>query len=149
MLARLLGVCGTVIRSMGVEDGEPVAGVAPRKGRDCRCPRCNRKPSGPAAPRRWCSLDFGSTVAHLEDATVRVWCPVHDVVTASVPWVELGISNARVEAINNKAKLTVRMAYGFRNMDNPIAAVMSWCSNLPVALLGRGLLPTKNGDASI
>lgn len=88
-------------------------------------------------------------MAHLEYATVRVWCPVHDVVTASVPWVELGISNARVEAINNKAKLTVRMAYGFRNMDNPIAAVMSWCSNLPVALLGRGLLPTKNGDASI
>lgn len=29
--------------------------------------------------------------------------------------VELGISNARAEAINNKIKVTVRMGYGFRH----------------------------------
>lgn len=57
---------------------------------------------------------------------------------AIVRSVELGIGNARVEAIDNKIKLTVRMAYGFRNMDNLIAAVMLRCSNLPVALPGRG-----------
>lgn len=51
--------------------------------------------------------------------------------------VELGISNARVEAINNKIKLTVRMGYGFRNIDNLIALVMLRCSNLPIALPGR------------
>ena len=44
--------------------------------------------------------------------------------------VELGISNARIEAINNKIKLTVRMGYGFRNIDNLIALVMLRCSDL-------------------
>jgi transposase len=29
-----------------------------------------------------------------------------------------GLSNARIEAVNNKIKLTVRMGYGFRNIDN-------------------------------
>jgi len=56
---------------------------------------------------------------------------------AIVRSVELGISNARVEAINNKIKLTVRMGYGFRNVDNLIALVMLRCSNLPIALPGR------------
>lgn len=51
--------------------------------------------------------------------------------------VELGISNARVEAVNNKIKLTVRMGYGFRNFDNLIALVMLRCSNLPITLPGR------------
>ena len=51
--------------------------------------------------------------------------------------VELGISNARVEAINNKIKVTQRMAYGFRNIDNLIALVMLRCSDLEVALPGR------------
>lgn len=51
--------------------------------------------------------------------------------------VELGISNARVEAANNKIKLTVRMAYGFRNIDNLMALIMLRCSNLPIYLPGR------------
>lgn len=42
-----------------------------------------------------------------------------------------------VEAVNNKIKLTVRMAYGFRNIDNLIALVMLRRPNLPVALPGR------------
>lgn len=56
---------------------------------------------------------------------------------AIVRAVELGISNARVEAINNKIKLTVRMGYGFRNIDNLIALVMLRCSNLPIKLPER------------
>lgn len=51
--------------------------------------------------------------------------------------IENGISNARVEAINNKIKLTVRMAYGFRNIDNLISFVMLRCSHLKLALPGR------------
>lgn len=53
--------------------------------------------------------------------------------------VELGISNARVEAINNKIKVTQRMAYGFRNIDNLIALIMLRCSDMRPALPGRGL----------
>lgn len=56
---------------------------------------------------------------------------------AIVRAVALGISNARVEAVNNKIKLTVRMGYGFRNIDNLIALVMLRCSNLPITLPGR------------
>jgi transposase len=48
-----------------------------------------------------------------------------------------GLSNARVEAVNNKIKLTIRMGYGFRNIDNLIALVMLRCTSLSVALPGR------------
>ena len=47
------------------------------------------------------------------------------------------LSNARVEAINNKIKVTIRMGYGFKNIDNLIALVMLRCSKLPVTLPGR------------
>lgn len=56
---------------------------------------------------------------------------------AIVRAVSLGITNARVEAINNRIKLTARIACGFRNVDNLIALVMPRCSNLPLALQGR------------
>lgn len=51
--------------------------------------------------------------------------------------VELGISNARIEATNNKIKVIIRMAYGFRNIDNLIALIMLKCSRIPVKLPGR------------
>jgi transposase len=51
--------------------------------------------------------------------------------------VSLGLSNARVEAINNKIKVTIKTAYGFRNIDNLIAMIMLRCSNLPFSLPGR------------
>lgn len=50
----------------------------------------------------------------------------------------LGIGNARVEAVNGRVELTVRMGCGFRNIDNLIALVMPRCSNLPITLPGRG-----------
>ena len=48
-----------------------------------------------------------------------------------------GLTNARVEAINNKIKLIVKMAYGFRNTGNLFAMVMLKCSGLKVPLPGR------------
>ncbi|MCL1848047.1 MAG: transposase [Coriobacteriia bacterium] len=51
--------------------------------------------------------------------------------------VELDISNARVEAINNKVKVTVRMGYGFRNTDSLIALLMLRCSDVQPVLPGR------------
>ena len=58
--------------------------------------------------------------------------------------VELGVSNARVEAVNNKIKIAIRQGYGFRNVDNLIALVMLRCSDLKPKLPGREdvLLPT-------
>ena len=54
---------------------------------------------------------------------------------AIIATVTYQITNARVEATNNKIKLTIRMAYGFRNTDNLIAMIYLRCggrvTNLP------------------
>lgn len=47
---------------------------------------------------------------------------------------ESGISNARIEAVNNKIKLSIRMAFGFRNITNMIDMIMLRCSDLEVPL---------------
>ncbi len=41
--------------------------------------------------------------------------------------ISLNISNARVELINNKIKVTAKMGYGFRNADNLVALLILRC----------------------
>jgi len=53
---------------------------------------------------------------------------------AIVATVKHNLSNARIEAINNKIKLSIRMAYGFRNIDNMLDMIMLRCSDLTVLL---------------
>lgn len=48
--------------------------------------------------------------------------------------VGLGIGNGRVESLNNKVKVTVRMGYGFRNVDSLISLLMLKCSDIQPAL---------------
>jgi transposase len=48
-----------------------------------------------------------------------------------------GLSNARIEAVNNKIKVTIRMGYGFRNIDNLIALLRLKCGGYNVDLPGR------------
>lgn len=59
--------------------------------------------------------------------------------------VELGISNGRVEAINNKIKVTVRMGCGFRNTDNLVALLMLRCGDCQPQLPGRPVKARKKG----
>lgn len=47
------------------------------------------------------------------------------------------LSNARMEATNNKIKLVIRMAFGFRNKENMISMVMLTCSDVRPRLSGR------------
>jgi transposase len=47
------------------------------------------------------------------------------------------LSNARIEAVNNKIKVTIRMGYGFRNIDNLIALVRLKCGGIDISLPGR------------
>jgi transposase len=47
------------------------------------------------------------------------------------------LSNARIEAVNNKIKVTIRMGYGFRNIDNLIALVRLKCGGFSISLPGR------------
>jgi transposase len=51
--------------------------------------------------------------------------------------IRYGLSNARIESMNNKIKLTIRMAYGFRNIDNMLALIMLRCSKVDISLPGR------------
>ena len=53
--------------------------------------------------------------------------------------IKVGLTNARIEAINNKIKVTISMGYGFRNVDNLIALVSLKCSGDIVTLPGRRL----------
>ncbi|MBQ8306862.1 MAG: transposase, partial [Blautia sp.] len=53
--------------------------------------------------------------------------------------IRLGMSNARIEATNNKIKLIIRKAYGFRNIQNMLDMVYLVCSNLRVPLPNRRL----------
>lgn len=48
--------------------------------------------------------------------------------------IKYGLSNARIEATNNKIKLTIRMAYGFRNMENMLNMIMLRCSDIHIPL---------------
>lgn len=57
---------------------------------------------------------------------------------AIIATVTNGLSNARIEATNNKIKLTIRMAYGFRNISNLISMIMLRCGGTPIHLPGRG-----------
>ena len=51
--------------------------------------------------------------------------------------IRFGMSNARIEATNNKIKLIIRKAYGFRNIQNMLDMVYLVCSNLRVPLPNR------------
>lgn len=48
--------------------------------------------------------------------------------------IRLGMSNARTEATNNKIKLIIRKAYGFRNIQNMLDIVYLVCSDLRISL---------------
>ena len=50
--------------------------------------------------------------------------------TSILNTIRIGLSNARIEATNNKIKLLIRIAYGFRNIDTLISFVMLFCSHL-------------------
>ena len=53
------------------------------------------------------------------------------------------MNNARVEAVNNKIKLIIRKAYGFRNVQNMINMVYLVCSNIKVPLPNRKQIVQK------
>lgn len=52
-------------------------------------------------------------------------------------FIETGISNARVEANNNKISLLVHRSYGFKNYKNMVDMIMLICSNLVISLPNR------------
>ena len=60
--------------------------------------------------------------------------------------IRLGLSNARIEAANNKIKLIIRKAYGFRNIQNMMDMVYLVCSKIQALLPNRKSKPAKAGS---
>lgn len=52
--------------------------------------------------------------------------------------IEQGLSNARIEANNNRIKLMIRKSFGFRVMEHLFSIIMLGCSNLRIPLPNRG-----------
>lgn len=51
--------------------------------------------------------------------------------------IKLGMSNARIESINNKIKVIIRRSYGFRNIENMLSMIYLVCSNLVIPIPNR------------
>ena len=133
--------CSRTLEDLTEAQGESLERVA-REDKPCAGPTCSRRlrdvfKAGSGAEARLRRSRGSPAPATRIDEVKELSKKVRRHKDAIVRAVELGISNARVEAINNKIKLTVRMAYGFRNFDNLVALVMLRCSNLPIALPGR------------
>ena len=62
--------------------------------------------------------------------------------------IELGYSDARLEASDNRIKVTIRMAYGFHHANNPIALVMLRRGGLDIRPPQPRTQPTKTAEAS-
>jgi len=89
--SRLLGVSGSVVESVGVDEaaGALVARVRVRRGQSRRCGLCGRRSiryDRGEGLRRWRAPDLGTTVALVEAEAPRVQCREHGVVVARVPW---------------------------------------------------------------
>ncbi len=57
--------------------------------------------------------------------------------SAILSTIKHGLTNARIEAINNNIKVTIRMGYGYRNIENLISLVRLKCSGYDINLPGR------------
>ena len=135
IFTQLLNVKGTVVEDARVVDSplrpEPVLEirVRPRRGMP-GCTRCGRRHRGydrGGGRRRWRHQDFGCWRVELARKIRRrrpdILCTI-----------ELGYSNARLEASDNRIKAAIRMAYGFHNVENLIALIMLRCGGLDIRL---------------
>lgn len=82
---------------------------------------------------RWLSWACRSRIPQFVELSRKVRRKAEGIVRS----IALGVSNARVEAVNNKIKVAIRQAYGFRNTVNLMALVMLRCSPLRPSLPGR------------
>lgn len=60
--------------------------------------------------------------------------------------IETGLSNGKVEAINNKIQLIIRKSFGFRSVVNLINMILLVCSNLIIPLPNRPKKDSKVPD---
>ena len=106
---------------------------AARRAWPCRCAsvRCSSRASTPSARRPgWAQRCRIPAFVELGRKVRRHREHILDTV-------RYGLSNARIEATNNKIKLLIRIAYGFRNIDAMIGLIMLFCSSIEIPRPGR------------
>lgn len=94
ILKKFASVNNSVINSVELtQDSSGVYTVRvhlrPHANHACRCPICGRKGNiydKAKKERCWRALDCGGIIIKLYYAANRIECPVHDVITESVPW---------------------------------------------------------------
>ena len=97
-----------------------------------------------AESRRWIFRASHSRIPEVVELCRKIRRRKDDILRT----IRLGHSNARLEAFNNKIKVTIRMAYGFRHVDNLIAMIKLRCSGPPIHLPTSILQPTKTAESS-
>jgi transposase len=136
--ARLLGVERAVVESVSYDEGtdELIVSVSlwrRERGRCGRCRRvCSRYDAGDG-PRRWRTLDLGTTRAYIEAAAPRVRCPDHGVIVAAVPWARHGAGHSRafddqvawLAAQCSKTAVTALMRVAWRTVGAVITRVVA------------------------
>ena len=80
--------------------------------------------------RHWVFLASHSRMPEIVELAKRIRRRRPDILRT----IELGYSNARLEASDNRIKVTIRMAYGFHHVDNLIAMIKLRCSGPPIHL---------------
>lgn len=124
----------TAIRSVGGARGHgsqgPALPVMAVEGTSLRT--LPRQPVGQAEAelKRWIFRASHSRIPEAVELCRKIRRRRDDILGTIGP----GYSNARLEAFNNKIKVTIRMAYGFRHVDNLIAMIKLRCSGLPTHL---------------
>lgn len=83
-----------------------------------------------AEPKRWIGRASRCRIPEIVEPCGKIRRRRDDILTT----IRLGHSNAGIEAFDNKIKVTIRMAYGFRNTDNLIAMIKLRCSGPPIHL---------------
>ena len=86
-----------------------------------------------ATLKRWLWWASHSRIPAFKELYEKIKRHKHHILNA----IRLGMSNARIEATNNKIKLIIRKAYGFRNIQNMLDMVYLVCSDLRVPLPNR------------
>lgn len=76
--------------------------------------------------KRWISWACRSRIVEFVELSKKIRRHYHGIVAT----VKHNISNARIESMNNKIKVIIRKAYGFRNINNLMDMIMIACSNL-------------------
>ena len=78
----------------------------------------------------WVSWASHSRIPEIVELSKKIRRRRPDILRA----IRLGCSNARLEASDDRIKVTIRMAYGFHHVDNLIALVMLRCGGLDIRL---------------